>query len=159
MADLRKQQGTAARALEFLILTTSRTAEAIGARWGEFNIGKALWTVPAERVKSERTHRVPLSSPALKGVNAMQQARNTDSDGGCVQPSPLPQLSTSVLLPLPTQGNAGVTQWHVTLCYPARATASNIPYFPAHYQQFGRQNGRESDVALGYSLLFVMMGS
>ncbi len=86
MADLRKQQGTAARALEFLILTTSRTAEAIGARWGEFNIGKALWTVPAERVKSERTHRVPLSSPAIKVVNAMQKERSTESDGGLVFP-------------------------------------------------------------------------
>lgn len=63
--DLRDQDGTAARALEFLILTAARTGEVIGTRWSEIDLKEALWLVPSERVKSGREHRVPLSAPAL----------------------------------------------------------------------------------------------
>jgi integrase len=65
MADLRGQEGIAARALEFLILTAARTGEVIGARWDEFDLAEKLWTIPAERMKAGREHRVPLSSRTL----------------------------------------------------------------------------------------------
>ncbi|MBL0407241.1 tyrosine-type recombinase/integrase [Microvirga aerilata] len=52
-------------ALEFLILTASRTSEVLQARWGEFDLDQALWTVPAERMKAKRIHRVPLSDRCL----------------------------------------------------------------------------------------------
>lgn len=62
---LRGQAGSAARALEFIILTVARTNEAIGARGRELQLAERLWTVPAERMKSGTEHRVPLSAPAL----------------------------------------------------------------------------------------------
>ena len=66
LTSLRAQEGIAARALEFTILTAGRTGEVIGARRHEFNIHEKLWTVPAERMKSGKEHRVPLSDRALE---------------------------------------------------------------------------------------------
>jgi integrase len=65
MAELRRQQGVAARALEFVILTAARTGEVIGAKWDEIDLRERLWTVPAERMKAGKEHRVPLSDAAL----------------------------------------------------------------------------------------------
>jgi len=62
---LRAVEGTAALALEFLILTAGRTGEVLGARWDEIDQGAALWAVPAGRMKGGREHRVPLSQAAL----------------------------------------------------------------------------------------------
>jgi integrase len=76
MSALREQEGTAARALEFLILTASRTSEAIGARWDEIDLETAVWTVPAERIKCGKEHRVPLSNPALAVLRTMADQRN-----------------------------------------------------------------------------------
>lgn len=70
VADLRKMEGTAARALEFLILTAARTGEVIGAPPAEVDEAQALWTIPGERMKVGREHRVPLSSRALEIANA-----------------------------------------------------------------------------------------
>ena len=66
VAELRARKAPAARALEFLILTSARTSEALGARWGEIDTKAAVWTVPAERMKAGREHRVPLSAHALE---------------------------------------------------------------------------------------------
>ena len=60
--------GLAARALEFLILTATRTGEVIGARWDEINLLEKVWTVPAARMKAGREHRVPLSERAVEIV-------------------------------------------------------------------------------------------
>jgi len=64
MAALRSQDGTAARALEFAILTAARTGEALGARWEEFDVETGVWTVPGERMKARKPHKVPLSIAA-----------------------------------------------------------------------------------------------
>ena len=66
MADLRKQEGVAAKALEFAIVTAARTGEVIGARWEEFDLTAGVWTIPAERMKAKKEHRVPLSARALE---------------------------------------------------------------------------------------------
>jgi integrase len=63
MEKLRAQEGIAAKALEFLILTASRSSEALGAKWSE--IDGNTWTVPAGRMKAHRAHRVPLSHGAV----------------------------------------------------------------------------------------------
>jgi integrase len=55
----------AARALEFAIFTAARTAEVLGATWGEIDLDAKVWTVPAKRMKAGREHRVPLSEAAL----------------------------------------------------------------------------------------------
>ena len=69
--DLRAQEGTPARALEFTILTAARTGEVIGARREEFDLDAAdgaTWTIPAARMKSQREHRVPLAPRAVEVV-------------------------------------------------------------------------------------------
>jgi integrase len=71
MAELVKEDGVATAALRFLILTASRTSEAIGARWSEIDLPEAVWTVPAGRMKAEREHRVPLSEAALDVLREM----------------------------------------------------------------------------------------
>jgi integrase len=65
MAELRQLEGTTARALEFLILTATRTAEVLGAVWGEIDLDDARWEIPAERMKGRKPHSVPLSPPAV----------------------------------------------------------------------------------------------
>ncbi|RFP88266.1 site-specific integrase [Rhodobacteraceae bacterium 63075] len=61
---LQARNGTAARALEFLTLTASRSGEVRGAMWDEIDLNQRLWTIPAERMKASREHRVPLSTAA-----------------------------------------------------------------------------------------------
>jgi integrase len=78
MASLRSEEGIAARALEFAILTAARTGEVIGARWDEINTAERLWTVPAERMKAGRVHRIPLSDRALEIVEKMREIRLGD---------------------------------------------------------------------------------
>ena len=75
MAALRLEEGTAARALEFSILTAARTSEVTGARWDEVDMGRATWIVPADRIKAGKEHRVPLSAPALAIIRAMDKTR------------------------------------------------------------------------------------
>lgn len=65
MVELRKQIGTAARALEFTILTAARSGEVRGATWAEIDFDAGLWVVPAERIKMGKEHRVPLSASAI----------------------------------------------------------------------------------------------
>src|SRR5258707_6237283 len=65
IAELRQQEGVAARALEFAILTAAGTGEVIGAEWDEIDFAERLWTVPADRMKAGKEHRVPLSDAAL----------------------------------------------------------------------------------------------
>jgi integrase len=71
VGKLREATGTAARCLEFVILTAARTGEAIYAKPSEFDLGNAIWTVPASRMKAKREHRVPLSPRAVAIVREM----------------------------------------------------------------------------------------
>jgi integrase len=75
---LQKQEGVGARALEFAILTAARSGEVRGATWSEVDLGAAVWTVPATRMKSGREHRVPLSRQALKMLRSMPGDRAPD---------------------------------------------------------------------------------
>jgi integrase len=78
MARLRPDTSIAARALEFLILTAARSGEVLQARWDEIDLPSRLWTVPAERMKSGREHRVPLSDAAIAIVKAMAAIQLND---------------------------------------------------------------------------------
>lgn len=66
MADLLKREGTAARALEFTILTASRSGEVRGATWAEIDLEAGVCTVPAERMKAGKEHRVPLTESVIQ---------------------------------------------------------------------------------------------
>src|SRR5690606_24052566 len=73
-AALRKRAGTSARALELLALTAVRSGELRGMRWQELDLRAAVWTVPAERMKTKREHRVPLSAAAVVLLKAIRPA-------------------------------------------------------------------------------------
>jgi integrase len=72
MGALRQQEGIAARALEFAILTAARTGEVIGAQWSEIDLDQKIWTVPAERMKASVEHRVPLSGRAIDILTSLE---------------------------------------------------------------------------------------
>jgi integrase len=65
MRRLRERRGTAALALELVILTAARAGEVVGMRWAEVDLSSKVWTVPASRMKAGREHRVPLSASAI----------------------------------------------------------------------------------------------
>ncbi|TDO13797.1 tyrosine-type recombinase/integrase [Halomonas ventosae] len=65
MRDLRQREGMAARCLEFVVLTAVRSGEARGARWSEINLEERIWSIPGERMKNGKPHRVPLSDAAV----------------------------------------------------------------------------------------------
>lgn len=75
---LRALAGNAPLGLEFALLTAARTNEVIGARWDEIDLNSSLWTIPAERMKAGREHRVPLCSRAIEILNIMNGARQND---------------------------------------------------------------------------------
>jgi len=75
---LKAQQSVAARALEFTILTAARTGETIGAQWDEVNMSEKVWTVPADRMKAGREHRVPLSTSAVAILRDEHDVRTSD---------------------------------------------------------------------------------
>ncbi|RWL79412.1 MAG: site-specific integrase [Mesorhizobium sp.] len=78
MALLRDRSATSARALEFTILTASRSGEVYQARWPEIDLDKGIWTVPAERMKAGREHRVPLSKRAMILLHELYEVRLFD---------------------------------------------------------------------------------
>jgi integrase len=71
MAELRAKDGMPARALEFLILTAARRDEVRLAQWAEIDLAGRVWTIPGERMKIGREHRVPLSEPATTLLQAL----------------------------------------------------------------------------------------
>ncbi len=72
MATLRQQAGMACKAIEFAILTACRSGEVRGATWTEIDLDAALWVIPAERMKAEREHYIPLSAPAVALLKALK---------------------------------------------------------------------------------------
>ena len=71
-AELRERAAMAALALEFVILTATRTSEVLGATWAEVDLDKAIWTVPAYRMKAGKEHRIPLSPRAVAILEAVK---------------------------------------------------------------------------------------
>lgn len=78
MQALRAQQGMGARALEFVVLTAARSGEVRGAQWAEIDLDAAMWTVPGERMKAGKEHRVPLSDAALALLQAAPRIAGTE---------------------------------------------------------------------------------
>ncbi len=69
---------------EFLVLTAARSGEARNAEWGDVDLTARTWTIPAERMKTEREHRVPLSGRAME---ILVHAQDIDSGSGLIFPS------------------------------------------------------------------------
>ncbi len=102
ISELRSSEtGAAAKlALEFLILTAARSGEGRGATWGEIDEEGATWTIPAERMKAKREHRVPLASRCLEILKA---ARKLSNGKGLIFPGakagkPISDMTLTMLL-------------------------------------------------------------
>lgn len=95
-------------ALMFLIATAARTNEVLGARWDEIDFAKAVWTVPAERMKAAREHRVPL---APRTIAILKQVRDLSSGSDFIFPgrSTTRPLSNMVFLQVLRRMNLGIT--------------------------------------------------
>jgi integrase len=73
MVELRRLDSVAARALEFLILTATRTGEVTGMVWNEIDLKQGTWIIPGHRMKAGREHRVPLSPAAIDLLHKLQR--------------------------------------------------------------------------------------
>lgn len=78
MVDLRKRDGIASRALEFSILCASRSGEVRGARWSEIDLAGAVWTIPANRMKAGKEHRIPLTPTAISLLKALPRLKGAE---------------------------------------------------------------------------------
>jgi integrase len=76
MAALKEREGVAARALTFTVLTAARSGEVRGATWAEINLKDAVWTIPAERMKAKKEHRVPLSGPVIEILSELPREKD-----------------------------------------------------------------------------------
>jgi integrase len=118
LAELRARPATAARALEFAVLTAARTGEVLGATWREVDLESATWTVPARRTKAARPHRVALSPAALAVLERVRPLAAKPDDlvfPGQRRGRPLSNMALLVLLrrmQRPTAAKAG--SGHVT---------------------------------------------
>ena len=96
--DLRKREAMAARALEFLILCASRTSEVTGATWNEIDLVAKAWTIPADRMKAGKEHRVPLSKPALALLDQLGPGAATDPVFPARDRRPMSNMAMATLL-------------------------------------------------------------
>lgn len=91
MSELRSKDCLSAYCLRFTILTATRSGEARGALWSEINLDVRSWTIPAERMKAQREHVIPLCDEAIEILKTMQQWRMNGAElvfpgtrGGCI---------------------------------------------------------------------------
>lgn len=99
MQLLREQQGIGAAALEFAILTATRSGEVRGALWSEIDVDERIWVIPGERMKAGREHRIPLSDAAMVIIEKMQQHHVSDYVfPGTKDDRPLSDMSLTAVL-------------------------------------------------------------
>ncbi|MCF3947801.1 integrase arm-type DNA-binding domain-containing protein [Acidiphilium sp. AL] len=111
LAKLAEAQSMSALALQFVILTAARSGEARGARWNEIDLDARTWTIPGERMKAGRPHRVPLSNAVLavlRAVAPLQRAPDAFIFPGGRIGSPLSDVSLSNALKAAGGGSATV---------------------------------------------------
>jgi integrase len=99
IAQLRKREANSALALELCILTAARSGEILGMRWSEIDLDKKIWTVPANRMKAGREHRVPLSGRAVSILKQLAKFKAGDFVfPGQVRSKPLSNMAMEMVL-------------------------------------------------------------
>lgn len=104
MQALRAMPGSGSLAMQLIILTATRTSEVIEALWDEFDLAAGLWTIPKERMKGFREHRVPLSKQA---VSVLEQVKWDNKASSLVFPSSKPDKAISNMTCLATLKRMG----------------------------------------------------
>lgn len=98
MQRLRAAEGMGARALEFTILTAARSGEVRGARWPEIDLTAKVWTVPADRMKAGKEHRVPLSDAAVDLLAKLPRVAGSDLVFPAAKGGPLSDMTLTAVL-------------------------------------------------------------
>jgi len=99
MELIRARDGVSPRALELMILTATRTSEALGAMWKEIDFKHRIWTIKPERMKSGREHRIPLSPRAVVILEEMAKIKlNEFVFPGMKQGRPMSDMGIRILL-------------------------------------------------------------
>lgn len=97
-AELEGRSAMAAKALQFTILSACRTSEVLGMKWGEVNLDAGLWTIPAERMKTDIQHRVPISNEMARILEPIKAMASTYVFEGQKRHRPLSNMSMLMLL-------------------------------------------------------------
>jgi integrase len=127
IGKLGEREAAAAQALEFCILTAARSNEVLGARWQEFDLDRAVWTVPAARMKAGREHRVPLSGRAISILNTLDKSEQREFVFPGQRPDkPLSGMAMEMMLRRMKVDDATVHGFRSTF----RDWAGNISNFP-----------------------------
>ena len=133
LAELRALDGVAARALEFTVLTATRSGTVRGAVWSEIDIGAAVWTVPATRMKSGREFRTPLSGAALELLRGLPGGPGlVFSDAG--QPLPVNAMLTTLRRVASADGatvhgfRSAFSSWAAEAGWPADIVESSLAH-------------------------------
>lgn len=127
VGKLREREATAALALEFCILTAARSGEVLGARWSEIDLDKKIWTVPANRMKAGRDHRVPLSARAVSILKGLAKVKVGDFVfPGYRRGKPLSNMAMEMMLRRMKIENATVHGFRSSF----RDWAGNVTSFP-----------------------------
>jgi integrase len=127
VAELRKREATAALALELCILTAARSGEVLGMQWSEVDLDKAVWTVPANRMKAGREHRVPLSPPAVAILRQLEELKAGEFVfPGQARSKPLSGMAMEMMLRRMNIQNATVHGFRSSF----RDWAGNVSNFP-----------------------------
>lgn len=99
MSKLRDQTSISARALTFLILTATRTSETLEAVWDEIDLDERIWVIPADRMKADKEHRVPVPRAAVAILKRMKEIRlSTYVFPGAKPGRPLSNMAIAMLM-------------------------------------------------------------
>lgn len=106
MAELRKVDTMAAKALQLQILTATRPGETVGAQWSEFDLAGKVWTVPAERMKAHKEHTIPLSGRAVEILQSLPRVNDYVFPGASLKKP----MTTAAGMNLLKEIHPGITQ-------------------------------------------------
>jgi integrase len=127
VAKLRKREASAALALELCILTAARSGEILGMQWSEIDLEKKIWTVPANRMKAAREHRVPLSPRAIAILRQLEKLKASEFVfPGQARNKPLSNMAMEMVLRRMKIENATVHGFRSSF----RDWAGNVSSFP-----------------------------
>ncbi len=151
MEVLQLQKGIGAFALRFTILTATRSGEVRGARWHEIDLAAAAWTIPAERMKGGREHRVPLSEHAVAVLLEMSAARTSNDPANLVFPGqsegrPLSDMSLNAVLRRMERGDLTVHGFRSTF----KDWAAESTAYPAELSEMALAHTIGSKVEAAY---------
>lgn len=116
ITELLERSGAAARALEFTILTAARTGETLGTTWNEIDFERGVWTVPADRMKAEKEHVVPIPERAQE---ILKEMRDFGDGGDFVFPGSHggPLSNMAMLQLIKRMGRKGITVHGFRSCF------------------------------------------